>query len=249
MRIKLLWDAPQRPGEVAEEVRRRANSEVWARFSQNFVPEYAQGADAPDIQVVREVAQAALEHCQRLLPRPGELDIILLPEETQTPPSDFVRGPMGGVLGLTPGAGLSLLRVANVPGWPQALTDALAHEYHHAAWVALRPEIDRAADLPLAEYLAFEGRACAFARLLQPGYQAPWTLPLPELEQREWLEKVAVGLREGVNPLVTGDAPMWAVYRLGTALVDAFLVRHPALSVGEWTRLDGRDVLEGSGLL
>ena len=249
MKIELLWNAPQRPGEVAGLVRRRTKSEVWARFAQNFVPEYAHGADAPDARTVREVAQAALKRCQTLLPRPGELAVLLLPEETGTPMSEFVRGPIGGVLGLTPGAGLILLRVANVPGWPQTLADALAHEYHHAAWVALRPDIDRSVDLPLAEYLVFEGRACVFARLVQHGWQAPWTLPLPEPEQRGWLGKIAAGLREGVNPLLTQDAPMWAAYKLGTALVGAFLARHPELSVGEWTRLDGREVLEGSGLL
>ena len=242
MKIELLWDAPQRPSEVAGLVRRRTDSEVWARFAQNFVPQYAHGWDAPDAEAVRELAETTLERCQMLLPRPGELDVLMLPEETQTPLSDFVRGPMGGV------AGLILLRVANVPGWDKALADALAHEYHHAAWVALRPDVDRAADLPLAEHLAFEGRACVFASLVQPDWQAPWTLPLPEPEQGELLDKIAVGLREGTNPLLSADAPMWAGYRLGTALVNAFLVRHPALSVSEWTRLDARELLEGSGL-
>lgn len=129
------------------------------------------------------------------------------------------------------------------------MTDALAHEYHHAAWAALRPDIDRTVDLPLAEYLAFEGRACAFARLLQPDWQAPWTLPLPEPDQTEWLGKIAAGLHEGVNPFVIEDAPMWAAYRLGTALMTAFLIRHPELSVSQWTRLNGRAILNGSGLL
>lgn len=80
---------------------------------------------------------------------------------------------MYGVSGLTPGANLLALRIGLEDGWQGALADALAHEYHHAAWIALRPEIDRSADLPLAELLAFEGRACVFARRVTGGWSAP----------------------------------------------------------------------------
>ncbi|WP_424951848.1 DUF2268 domain-containing putative Zn-dependent protease [Deinococcus sp.] len=104
---------------------------------------------------------------------------------------------MFGVSGLTPGANLIVLRVGQESGWEEALADAVAHEYHHAAWIALRPDIDRSRDLTLAELLAFEGRACVFARQVTGGWIAPWTLPLddPEFEGR-----VRDALAEGAPP-------------------------------------------------
>ena len=42
---------------------------------------------------------------------------------------------MFGVSGLTAGAELIALYIGPETGWQQALADATAHEYHHAAWV------------------------------------------------------------------------------------------------------------------
>ncbi len=166
--------------------------------------------------------------------------MVLLPQGNSDALSHFAREQMYGVSGVTPGANMIALRVALEDGWQRALADAAAHEYHHAAWVALCPDFDHSADLPLDEWLAFEGRACVFARRMTDGWVAPWTLPIddPAFEHR-----VRQAVLSG-EPFRPRDAPPWWVYRLGTAWVKEALAKLPTMPVTDWTQLSARELFE-----
>lgn len=184
------------------------------------------------------VVRPVLEQCQQVLPRPGNLNVLLLPQGEDDWLSRFARVQMFGVSGIAPGADLIALRVGPETGWQRALADAAAHEYHHAAWIALCPDVDRSTDLPLAEVLAFEGRACLFARQITGGWIAPWTLPIDNPEFEHWARQ-AVLSGETFQPT---DAPPWWTYRLGTLWFQESLGRLPDMPVKEWTRLSAREL-------
>jgi hypothetical protein len=205
--------------------------QCWARFAGGYIPHTA-GPTPPEADIMA-VITPVLTRCQQVLPRPGELNVVLLPQGQNDWLSTFAREHMFGVSGLTAGDTLIALRVGLEVGWLEALADAVAHEYHHAAWTALRPDIDRSVDLPLAEHLAFEGRACVFARLVTGGWVAPWTRPItdPVFGQR------VRDATQRSQPFAEPGAPDWWVYRLGTEWVQAALDLRPDLNVPQWTRL------------
>ncbi len=211
--------------------------QCWARFAEDVVPDHA--GTAPDQTAVLAIVVEVLKRCEVLLPRPGTLSVVLLSEGDHDEYSSFVRAQMYGVSGLTPGASLVALRIGQEPGWQNALADAVAHEYHHAAWVALRPDIDRSVDLSLADQLVFEGRACLYARAVTGGWIAPWTTPLDDVQ---FEAQVRTALMENA-PFTPGpDAPFWWVYRLGHSWVEAEL-SHRLCNWTVWTRLDARALL------
>ena len=222
------------PAAAQEQFATLLVDQCWARFAKWFVPE-GYGATPPEADILG-VVRPVLERCAAALPRPGSLKAVLLPQGERDAFSNFAREQMFGVSGLTAGAELIALRVGPETGWRQALADAAAHEYHHAAWVTLRPDIDRNADLPLAEVLAFEGRACVFARQMTDGWVAPWTLPIddPEFEYR-----VRQTVLSG-EPFQPSGAPLWWVYRMGTVWVKAALEQLPDRAVTDWTQLSAR---------
>ena len=224
------------PAAAQEQFATLLEGQCWARFANEYVPQT--NGPAPTEVDILAVINPVLEQCQQVLPRPGNLNVLLLPQGKDDWLSRFAHERMFGVSGIAPGADLIALRVGLEDGWQQALADAAAHEYHHAAWIALRPDVDRSTDLPLAEVLAFEGRACLFARQMTGGWIAPWTLPIdvPEFEQRV---RQAVQSGETFQP---ADAPPWWVYRVGTAWVGEALARFPEMPVTEWTRLSAREL-------
>lgn len=205
--------------------------QCWARFAGQFVPE--EFGEAPPEAEILDIVRPVLERCAAVLDRSGQLNVVLLPQGTADAYSQFARQQMFGVSGITPGAGVIALRVGLESGWQQALADAAAREYHHAAWVALCPEIDRSADLPLAEVLAFEGRACLFARQMTGGWIAPWTFPLHD-DAFECRVRLAALTGESFQP---SGAPPWWVYRVGIVWIEQALAKRPDLTVNDWTRL------------
>jgi Predicted Zn-dependent protease (DUF2268) len=231
--ISLLGRAPTQAQVVFEGL---LQGQCWARFAGDYDPHTA--GPTPSEANILAVISPVLTRCEQMLPRPGELSVVLLPQGQDDWLSRFAREQMFGVSGLTAGATLIALRVGLEIGWQVALADAVAHEYHHAAWIALQPEIDRSVDLPLAEHLAFEGRACVFARLMTGGWVAPWTRPL---EDSQFAQRVKQAVRSG-QPFVQAETPDWWVYRLGTEWIQAALRLQPDLSVAQWTRLSAQEL-------
>lgn len=214
------------PAATQKQLATLLQGQCWARFAERFVPE-AYGATPPEADILG-IVHPVLECCAAVLPCPGSLIVVLLPQGESDTLSRFAREQMFGVSGIAPGAGLIALRVGLETGWQQALADAAAHEYHHAAWVALCPNVDRSTDLPLGEVLAFEGRACVFAQQMTGGWVAPWTLPTGDAA---FEERVRQAVSSG-EPFQPSGAPPWWVYRVGTAWVKAALARFPDLSYG-----------------
>ncbi len=210
--------------------------QCWTRFAGQFVPE-EYGSTPPEADILG-IVRPVLERCQAVLPRPNHVNVVLLSQGKSDSFSHFAREQMSGISGITRGAELIALRIGLETGWPQALADAAAHEYHHAAWVALYPDIDRSADLPLDEVLAFEGRACVFAQQMTGGWVAPWTLPIGDAA---FEERVRQAVLSG-EPFQSSGAPPWWVYRLGTAWVKEALARLPGLSVTGWTQRSAREL-------
>lgn len=224
------------PAAAHEQFATLLENQCWARFAERFVPE-TYGATPQEADILG-IVRPVLERCEAVLPRPDSLNVVLLPQGESDTLSRFAREQMFGVSGIAPGAGLIALRVGLEGGWQEALADAAAHEYHHAAWMALRPDVDRSTDLPLAEVLAFEGRACVFAKQITGGWVAPWKLPIedPKFEHRVWLAIL------GGEPFRPSDAPPWWVHRVGTAWMKEALTRFPDMQMREWTQLSAREL-------
>ncbi|WP_407539584.1 DUF2268 domain-containing putative Zn-dependent protease [Deinococcus radiomollis] len=224
------------PGAAQQQFSTLLSGQCWARFADRFVPE--EFGEAPPEGEILGVVRPVLERCAAALPGPDRLTVVVLAQGEDDAFSQFAREQMFGVSGIAPGAGLIALRVGLETGWQQALADAAAHEYHHAAWVALCPDLDHSVDLPLAEVLAFEGRACVFARQMTGGWTAPWTLPI---EDDVFNDRVRQAALDG-EPFQPSDAPPWWVYRVGTAWVQEALTEKTGLSVGDWTRMPASEL-------
>ncbi|WP_189006903.1 DUF2268 domain-containing putative Zn-dependent protease [Deinococcus malanensis] len=207
--------------------------------------------DEPFEAEVMALTRETIARCARLLDL-TDVTVVLLPE---SPENAFVLERMGGVAGLTVGAGVVVLRVAPTTSWQPFVVDAVAHELHHASWVHTRDDVDRTVDLSLVEAVVMEGRACVFARELQPDFVAPWTRALTEMQARNALGVVGEVLR-GKQTVDAGaflfgghDFAPWTGYDVGTRMVQAFRARFPDMSWRDMTRLDAMAVALGSGAL
>ncbi len=166
-------------------------------------------------------------------------------------PNDTVaRDQMHGVIGYCLGAGRIVIHISPAArDWAAWLAYTLTHEYHHSAWTERYYQ-----PFDLAARLVFEGRADAFARLHYPHLAAPWTVALtPEQARHYWhamhdalastdpavFDHWVFGGRDGV--------PKWTGYAVGFGIVQAFLERHPEVTVEEWTALDPHALIAASG--
>lgn len=189
---------------------------------------------------VETLVRVAAEKAASLLPGPPTTVCVLAADSSWT----YLRD-MHGVGGFTPGAGKVWLTILPEGDWKDWIAYGVAHEYHHSAWMAGPREIG-----DLADYLAFEGRADAFALLVDPARRAPWTSALTEAEQREaWnamLPRLGSTDAQVLQGLMFGgfaDVPRWAGYTVGFNRVRAYLEAHPGMTVGEWTALPARELV------
>ena len=119
------------PAAAHEQFATLLEGQCWARFADDYVPQTS--GPTPAEAEILAVISPVLEQCQQMLPRPGELNVVLLPQGENDWLSNFARQQMFGISGLAAGAGLIALRIGLEDGWQRALVDATAHEYHHAA--------------------------------------------------------------------------------------------------------------------
>ena len=128
---------------------------------------------------------------------------------------------------------------------------ALAHELHHSKRILQGPGYGTT----LLDTLIAEGGAEAFVRETYPNAPPiPWVQPpTKEDEQRVWREAA----RQLDRPddaemyerwfLGKGDLPRWTGYRLGYAIVTAYLERHPDADAADVASLPSAEVFEQSG--
>jgi uncharacterized protein YjaZ len=193
---------------------------------------------------VEGAARAAAERAAAALPGPP-LTVCVLAAD---PAWSYLRA-MHGIGGFALDAGRIWLTVLPEGDWADWVAYGIAHEYHHSAWMAAGREI---ADM--GEYLVFEGRADAFARLLERGRRAPWTEALGEADAAAAWRIIEPRLgssdAQEMQALMFGngaDVPNWAGYTLGLRLVETYLAAHPDLTVAEWTALPAATFLEARG--
>jgi predicted Zn-dependent protease DUF2268 len=128
---------------------------------------------------------------------------------------------------------------------------ALAHELHHSKRILQGPGYGTT----LLDTLIAEGGAEAFVRETYPNAPPiPWVRPpSKKAEERVWRE--ADGQLDRPDDadvyerwfLGKSDLPRWTGYRLGYAIVTAYLERHPDTDAADVAILPSAEVLEQSG--
>ena len=152
----------------------------------------------------------------------------------------FIRDRMGGVTGVTAGAGRIVLKIHPDADWQKALPYAVAHELHHSYWA--EHHYDPAAPFTLADYLVFEGRADYLAGTLF-GHGTPWTTALDDAAYATTWRAVSKELNvtqfETLRAVMFGSPkdglPQWAGYSIGYRLVRERMARAPALDLKAMT--------------
>jgi uncharacterized protein YjaZ len=189
---------------------------------------------------VEAVVRAAVEKSGTILPGPSTTVCLLAADSSWTYLQD-----MHGVGGFTAGTGKLWLTILPRGDWKDWITSATAHEYHHSVSTM---HLGQPADM--AAYLLFEGRADSFARLIDPQRLPPWTRALTPPQERAAWRTIQRHLRATSPQLLQGlmfggaeGVRRWGGYTIGFRIVQAFLQRHPDLSVTQWTRMAADELL------
>ncbi|WP_456272537.1 DUF2268 domain-containing putative Zn-dependent protease [Bacillus sp. AK031] len=172
--------------------------------------------------------------------------IIILPVN---PDELFVKDKMEGVTGVALSENIFVIRID--PSFKEeALKYTVAHEYHHTLQAEKRAGVSHS----YLETFVLEGKADAFANMVYPDQQAPWTEPLSERLQ----EKVFEELREAGGEFdrktyyefFNGDSgkgiPLWSNYKTGYLITQSYLENNPEVSIKEWTGLIPKEIILGS---
>jgi len=195
---------------------------------------------------VHQAIDIVFAKAEKLLPAPDTQLCVFAAD----PESTIIRD-MGGISGVTAGAGKIIFWVRPDGNWRDWLPFTFAHEYHHSAWTALHSD-----DLPLfdlAEYLIFEGRADSFAHVIFPQQVAAWDKALnPEQEAAAWKQMKSdldsPDMMAQRRYMFGGQGvPRWAGYAIGFHIVQAYLHTHPGATVEDWTKLNAHALIDQSG--
>ena len=193
---------------------------------------------------VEEVVEEALYRASALLPGP-DITVCIYPAD---PASPFTR--QRGVGGYAVDSRRIVLIINPVGDWLYLVPFTVAHEYHHAVWMAC---CFTGWGNSGVFNLVFEGRADSFAHLVYP-YATPWTNVLtPEEELIQWqaiqpyLRRTNYNFRRHVMIGDGEDVPLWTGYAIGFHIVQAYLRAHPEVSIEEWTAMDPEVILTESG--
>jgi uncharacterized protein YjaZ len=159
---------------------------------------------------------------------------------------------MGGVTGMTVGGKHILITVdTDVNGWKEGMEYTVAREYLHSYWTTTHH--DSTFKWTLLRYLAYEGKADIFAKMIYPTAKAPWTSALDEPKKVELWTKITPRLNTRnfffIPEVMFGskDYPLWSGYTLGYKMVEDALKTQPNLTLKEWVALDAEKLLEMSG--
>ncbi len=214
---------------------------------------------AADSTLLREVARFGPSDIAAIVSRsmpaiteslPGpHTRILVLPASPSMRPY-LIRYHVAGY-GVTLGAGKIIVAVdPSQRGWELFLAYAVAHEYHHSAWISkhwVSP------NFTLLQYLVFEGRADNFAKSVNPGFEIPADRYLSEDRERAVWDLVRPRLqqtgREPINEVMNGtaDIPFGSGYTIGYHIVSAFRRRHPGYADRQVTDVEPAAILDSSG--
>jgi uncharacterized protein YjaZ len=178
---------------------------------------------------VVSLIHAALPSITKSLPGPNT-KIVVLPASPAMKPYLDKYGSAG--YGATLGSGKIIIALDPTnPDWKAFLSYAIAHEYHHSAWISRNWT---SPDFTLIDYLLFEGRADAFAKSLNPGFPMPADRYLTSDQEREVWKLIRANLAQKgsqtINDVMNGcrDIPFGSGYAIGYHIVRAFKDRNPS---------------------
>lgn len=190
---------------------------------------------------------AAMQSATDLLPGQPTTVCLIAADSAWT----YLRD-MGGVGGFTPGANTFWVTILPQPGWQDWIRYTVAHEYHHSVWLARHGATDPINNM--GDYLVFEGRADAFAAIVDPTRRPAWTHALSaEQEPRAWrtmqrhLQATAPELLTGLMFGGADGMPRWGGYTIGFRIVQTYLKSHAQASIEQWTAIKASELLRQSG--
>ncbi|WP_421378255.1 DUF2268 domain-containing protein [Bacillus salacetis] len=233
----------------AAEVNAHIYSDYYSFLSPNTniakLKESAEDLIAKQDRILELVEQGIRDSVEHM---PGiDKTIIIAPVN---PDELFVIEKMGGVAGAALSKDTFIIRID--PSFnEEGLKHVVAHEYHHT----LQAEKDANSANTMLGAFVLEGKADAFANIVYPDYQAPWIEPLSEKSQ----EKVFEELRDNGNDwdykryyeFMNGNSskgiPLWSNYKTGYQIIQSYLKNHPDEPVEEWTALNPKEIISGSG--
>lgn len=122
----------------------------------------------------------------------------------------------------------------------------VAHEYHHTVLY----ELNEVIPYTLLERSITEGKADAFAKMIFPNTDAPWTEPISTRDDEEVWDIFKNNIDSTDSSLIQdftyGNSyygiPQWSTYNIGTQVMDNFLDENPNFSVEEWTGMPAKDI-------
>ena len=132
------------------------------------------------------------------------------------------------------------------------LPSALAHELHHSKRILEGPGYGR----NLLAAMMSEGAAEAFIRATYPNAPPiPWVQPLGRPEKELVLRRARsdlfspdeASLHETWFVGAKGGLPRWSGYKLGYAIVEAYLHAHPSTTAADLALTPARTIFEQSG--
>lgn len=126
----------------------------------------------------------------------------------------------------------------------------VAHEYHHAIYMA----IDKAKWFTMLELFVFEGKADTFAKTLYPNAQIAWIEPLAERDEVEMWNTFRQNLNSTDSSLMADfhsgnrrkDIPKWTKYKIGFQIMKSFIEENPDVSIEEWTHMPAEEIFLSS---
>ncbi|MCA0969193.1 DUF2268 domain-containing protein [Halobacillus litoralis] len=134
-----------------------------------------------------------------------------------------------------------------------ALKLAVAHEYHHTVTL----EGYSYKDETLMDAALIEGKAEIFSEKVYPEIEPPLSLAFytDNKEQAAWdifRKNPDTKARRIINAFHFGDREkeleQYSQYKIGYAIMDGYLEKHPDVSVRDWTDMEAEALYEGSGL-
>lgn len=154
---------------------------------------------------------------------------------------------MEGVTGVAFNENVMLLQID--PSYSEkALDYVVAHEYNHT----IAMENRRVLNNSLLTSIILEGKADSFAGILYPDQIVPWLEPLSIESEKMVFDEIREHLGSAYSSLYddlllgSGRIPRWSNYKIGYTIMQSFLKNNPDLSIGEWTRLGAKKILQGS---
>ncbi|WP_433747731.1 DUF2268 domain-containing protein [Falsibacillus pallidus] len=195
------------------------------------------------------------EHITCLIKEGLEKSAKLLPGSKKTiylfpfnPDQSILISQMKGVASFSTPEQFIVLQIAPQKYDENMIPYTVAHEYHHTVYF----EKIKNQEKDLIDYALVEGKADAFANLVIPGMEIPWTMELSDDEEQNiWNWASARRYTYTSNDLAEMRAgnrviPQWSDYRIGRQIMRGFLKGNPDVSISEWTYMDADEILERS---